>query len=61
MITKEYFVNPLTPKEWPASNFSQRYHPWIKHLGHKNRENDNQVKELLIVEQILLASTKGNA
>ena len=61
MITKEYF-NPLTPKEWPASNFSQRHHQtWIKHLGYKSRENDNQLKELLIVEQILLISTEGNA
>ena len=23
--------NPLTHKEWLASNFSPQYHPWIKH------------------------------
>ena len=51
--------NPLMP-EWPASNFSFQFHPWIKHQGHKNRGNDNLQKNQLIVKQILFASTLGN-
>ena len=47
----------LDPKEWPASNFSLHYPPESKHLGHKNRENDHQLQEFLIVKQILLIST----
>ena len=51
--------NPLMP-EWPASNFSFQFHPWIKRQGHKNRGNDNLQKNQLIVKQILFASTLGN-
>ena len=47
----------LDPKEWPASNFSLYYPPESNHLGHKNRENDHQLQEFLIVKQILLIST----
>ena len=32
--------SPLMP-EWPASNFSFQFHPWIKCQGHENRGNDN--------------------
>ena len=39
------------------SNFSLQSHPWIKHEGHENRENDHQVKKLLIFEQTLLVNT----
>ena len=28
--------------------------------GHKNKENDHQLKKLLITQQILLVSTLGN-
>ena len=45
----------LNPWEWLASNFSFQYHSWIKH--YENKGNDNQLKNLLIIRQILLAST----
>ena len=51
-------VNTLIP-EWLASNFSSQYHSWIKHYSHENKGNDNQLKNFLIVQQILLASTLG--
>ena len=31
-------LNPLT-REWPASSFSIKYHPWINHYGHENQGN----------------------
>ena len=43
-----------------ASIFSLQYHPWIKHESHKNRRDDHQLKQLLIVKQILLVSLFGN-
>ena len=48
-----------SPKEWQASNFSLQYHPWIKHGSHENRLDDHQLKQLLIVHQILLVSLKA--
>lgn len=33
--------------------------PWIKHWGHKNKENDHQLKKLMTVKQILHVSTLG--
>ena len=39
---------------------SLQYHPWIKHWGHENKGNDHQVKQLLIIKQILLVSSLGN-
>ena len=47
-------------KEWVASNFSIQYPPWITHYGHENKGNDHQLKEFLIVKQILPVSTSGN-
>ena len=46
--------------KWPPSNFSLQYHPWIKHQSHENNGNDHQLKELLIIKEILLGSTLGN-
>ena len=60
LITFAALLWPFNPWEWPASNFSFQYQPWIKHLGHENKGNDNQLKNLLIVRQILLASTLEN-
>ena len=60
LITFAALLWPFNPWEWPASNFSFQYHPWIKHLGHENKGNDNQLKNLLIIRQILLASTLEN-
>ena len=59
-ITFAVLLWPFNLWEWPASNFSFQYHPWIKHLGHENKGNDNKLKNLLIVRQILLASTLKN-
>ena len=53
---KAKVVQPFNPWELQASNFSLQCHPWIKHWGHENKGNDNQLKNLLIVVQILLAS-----
>ena len=52
--------SPFSPQEWLASHFSLQYPPWIKHGGHENRGHDQQLKQLLIVKQILLASLFGN-
>ena len=51
---------PFDPWDWLASNFSLQYLPLIKHLGHKNKENDHQLKRLLNVKQVLFISTSGN-
>ena len=51
---------PFDPLEWPESNFSSQYNPWIKHTSHKNKGNDFQQRKLLIVRRILLVSTVGN-
>ena len=40
-ITFASLLWPCNPWEWLASNFSFQYHPWIKHLGHENKGNDN--------------------
>lgn len=42
-----------------ASNFSSKCHPWIKHCGQENKENEFLLKELLIVKQIFFVITKG--
>ena len=47
---------PFNPWGWLACNFSFQYHTWIKHEGHENKGNDNQLRNLLIIKQILLAS-----
>ena len=52
--------SPFNPREWLAPYFSFQYHSWIKHYGYENKGNDNQLKNLLIVKQILLDSTLGN-
>ena len=51
-----FFVQklPFDPLEWLASNFSQQYHPWIKHLGREKNRGDRQLKKLLIVKQFSL-------
>ena len=51
---------PFSPKEWLASNFSLWYHLWIKHESHEKRWVDHQLKQLLIIKQILLVSLFGN-
>ena len=52
----KYNINPLIPEgdQHVISPFN------IKHRGHENKGNDNQLKNLLIARQILLASTLGN-
>ena len=35
------------------SSFSLQYHPWIKHLGNKNKGADHQLQKLLIMKLIL--------
>ena len=51
---------PFDPLDWPSSNFSLQYHPWITHEGHENKRNDHQLRKLLIVWQILFVSTLKN-
>ena len=46
------------PKEWLAFNFSQQYHPWVKNFGQKNKENDHQLKQPLIIKKILFAAAE---
>ena len=41
-------------------NFSLLFHPWITFQGYKNKENDQQLKKLSTVKQILLVSSLGN-
>ena len=53
-------VKPFNPSEWLASNLSLQYHHWITHWCHENKRNDQQLKKLLIVWQILLVSTLVN-
>ena len=43
-----------------CSKFSLYLHNWIKHQGHECDGNDNQLKKLLIVRQILLVSISGS-
>ena len=47
----------FNPQECLASNLSLQYYPCIKHLGHENKGNDHQLKQPLIVKQILLVKT----
>ena len=42
------------------SNFSLLFHPSIKHESYENRGNDHQLKQLLIVTQILPVSLSVN-
>ena len=51
---------PFSPQEWLASNFSLLHQLWIKNVGHENGGGDHQLKQLLIVKQILLVSLIGN-
>ena len=51
---------PLSPQEWLASNFSLLHHLWIKNESHENGGGDHQLKQLLIVKQILLVSLIEN-
>ena len=51
---------PFSPWEWLASNFSLLHHLWIKNESHENRGGDHQLKQLLIVKQILLVSLIEN-
>ena len=30
----------VNPFEWFASDFSLKYHPWVKHWGHEKKGND---------------------
>ena len=48
------------PLEWLNSNFSLQYLVWITYKGHKNKGNEDQLKKLLIVKQILLVSIFRN-
>ena len=50
----------LDPYDWPASNFSLQYQPWITIKGLKKKGNDHQLNKFLIVKQILIVSTTGN-
>ena len=54
LIMSEKSLRPLT------SYSDQQCHPWIIHSGHKKKGNDHQLKKLLIVKQVLLASTLEN-
>ena len=38
--------HPFDPKEWPASNFSLKHHPWITHKSQEDKGHDNQLKKL---------------
>ena len=42
---------------WPASYFSLQYQLLITCKGHENKRNDRILKKVLIVKQILPAST----
>ena len=55
-----FFFYPINSWHWPANNFSPRYQPRIKHQGREIKEIDQQLKEVLIVKQIILVSTLGN-
>ena len=54
LMISEKSLRPLT------SYSDQQCHPWIIHSGCKKKGNDHQLKKLLIVEQVLLASTLEN-
>ena len=53
-----FFLQPFNHWEWLASYFPFQYHSWIKHQGYG--KTGNKLKNLLIVIQILFASTLGN-
>ena len=60
MATWNLFVSPLTTKsDWHLISPYQ-ITPWLKHEGHENKGNDQQLKILLIVKQILLFNTLRN-
>ena len=46
--------NSLSLREWLASNFSLQYQSWNKHWGLENKENDHQLKKILLDRQVLL-------
>ena len=46
--------------EWQASIFSLQYDLWNKHEIRENRGDDHWLKQLLVVQQILLVSLFGN-
>ena len=46
----------FNPQERLASYFSLQYHHWITQC-HENKGNDQQLKKLLVVRQILIVST----
>ena len=50
----------LCPYEWPQCNFSLQHHARVSHKGREIKGNDHQLKNLLILKQILLVSPLGN-
>ena len=63
MIEGNGFINYawlFNPLEWLASSFSLQKHHGIKHEGQEKTGNDHELKKLLILKQILLASTLQN-
>ena len=48
------------PLKWLNSNFSLQYLVWITYKGHKNKGNEDQLKKLSIVKQILVVSIFRN-
>ena len=48
------------PLRMIGTSFLLTMTPQLKHKGHENKGNDNQIQKTLIVEQILLISTLRN-
>lgn len=38
----------LHPREYPAPNFSLKYHPWTKYQSHEIKRNDHRLKKLMV-------------
>ena len=55
LIHTLFLFDSLIPIVTSAYNFLLQYQPWDKFESHKG--NDYQIKQLLVVEQILLIST----
>ena len=52
-------VNPVTPKSY--QHLISPYNNTLEsNKGHENRGDDHQLKQLLIIKQILFVSTLGN-
>ena len=34
---------------WLTSNFSLKYHPWVKYYGDENNKNDQPLEKLLTI------------